>query len=175
MTQNPKEDAMRWKFLVALVIAVVGIAVYVGDVRATPSGGQSTNILAKSLFGALEVNSHTIPADTWQTQLRTHGQSDVYVVDNTFAPGGTSGWHSHPGPSLIFVVGGTITNYESSGGVCSTHEYTAGSGFVDEGGGDVHMLRNNGTTPAETIAVQFLPTGATRRIDEPDPGTCPGQ
>lgn len=166
---------MRWKFLMTLVIAAAGLALYVGEVHATPSGGQATSILAKSLFGELDINAHTIPADTWQARLRTHGNSDVYVVDNTFAPGGTTGWHSHPGPSLIFVVSGTITNYESSGGSCSTHEYTAGSGFVDEGGSDVHMLRNNGTTQAETIAVQFLPTGATRRIDEPDPGTCPGQ
>jgi hypothetical protein len=31
------------------------------------------------------------------------------------------------------------------------------------------MLRNETNQPAETIAVQFLPEGATRRIDEPEP------
>jgi len=34
------------------------------------------------------------------------------------------------------------------------------------------MLRNNGTVQAETIAVQFLPTGTDRKIDEPDPLNC---
>ena len=34
------------------------------------------------------------------------------------------------------------------------------------------MLRNNGTVQAETIAVQFLPKGADRKIDEPDPLNC---
>jgi hypothetical protein len=45
----------------------------------------------------------------------------------------------------------------------------AGSGFVDEGGDHVHMIKNNGPAPLRTIAVQFLPTGATRRVDAPDP------
>jgi hypothetical protein len=57
---------------------------------------------------------------------KTHGQSDVYVVDNKFAPGGTAGWHSHPGPSLILVVAGTVTNYLGDDPNCTPHTYTAG-------------------------------------------------
>ena len=94
------------------------------------------------------------------------------MVDNKFAPGGTTGWHSHPGPSLIFVVSGTITNYLAKDPTCTGHPYSAGSGFTDPGGASIHMLRNEGMVPAETVAVQFLPTGADRRIDEPDPGNC---
>ena len=36
----------------------------------------------------------------------------------------------------------------------------------------VHTLRNEGSTEAETIAVQLLPTGSERRIEKPDPGNC---
>jgi hypothetical protein len=50
--------------------------------------------------------------------------------------------------------------------------YPAGSGFLDPGDGHVHLLRNEGSVSAETIAVQILPAGAVRRIDVPDPGTC---
>ena len=98
--------------------------------------------------------------------------SDFYVVDNKFIPGGTTGWHSHPGPSLIFVVDGAITNYHGDDPSCAGQTYTKGQSFVDEGGSDVHMLRNEGAVPAETIAVQFVPAGANRRIEEPDPGNC---
>ncbi len=111
----------------------------------------------------------------WRVDLRTHGQSDLYSVENVFAPGASTGWHSHPGPSFILVVSGTVTNYEGGGGHCSSTQYSAGSGFVDAGGHDIHMVKNNTSQPAETIALQVLPKGATRRIDEPDPGTCPGQ
>jgi hypothetical protein len=58
--------------------------------------------------------AHTIRADQWQAQIRTHGQSDVHVVDNKFAPAASPGWHSHPGPGLILVLSGTVTNYEAS-------------------------------------------------------------
>ena len=65
-----------------------------------------------------------------------------------------------------------MTNYTSDDPSCTPHVYNAGSGFVDPGGHDEHILRNEGSVVAETIAVQFLPKGATRRIEEPDPGNC---
>jgi quercetin dioxygenase-like cupin family protein len=164
----------RWAF--ALLIALVASGLYVGNVLATPSSGLTTTILAKSLFDEFNIKAHTVPADTWQARLQTHGQSDVYVVDNklaaktTTAPGGTTGWHSHPGPSLILVVAGTVTNHTADN--CAGQAYSAGSGFIDAGGDDPHMLSNDGSVQAETIAVQLLPTGAPRRIDEPAPANC---
>ena len=110
---------------------------------------------------------------SWSASLRTHGRSDVYVVDNKFSPGATTGWHSHPGPSLILVVTGTVTDYMGDDPACSPHIYSAGTGFVDPGGDDVHMLRNETTDPAETIAVQLLPTWRPEKIDATAPANCP--
>ena len=82
-------------------------------------------------------------------------------------------WPAPAGPSLIFVVAGTVTNYTSDDPTCTPHVYTAGSSLVDPGGDDVHILRNEGSVAAETIAVQFLPQGVPRRIDvTPAPGNC---
>ena len=159
---------------IATVGALVGAALIVRPAQATPSTGVDTTILAQSLFDEIHVKAHTRLPERWNAQLKTHGQSDGYVVDNKFAPGGTSGWHSHPGPSLIYVVAGTVTNYTSDDPSCTPQVYTAGDGFVDPGSGDVHLLRNETSAPAETIAVQLLPTGAPRRIDiTPAPGNCP--
>jgi hypothetical protein len=48
-----------------------------------------------------------------------------------------------------------------------------GQGFIDSGK-DVHILRNEGSVLAETIAVQLLPANTpSRRIDQPAPGNCP--
>lgn len=161
---------LRW----ALVVGAIAAAAYGGNVLATPPSGLTTTILAQSAFDEIDVNAHTLPADVWQARLKTHGLSDVYVVDNKIAPGGTTGWHSHPGPSLILVVAGTVTNYTSDDPTCTPHVYTKGQGFIDSGGGDVHILRNESSSvPAETIAVQLLPKGAVRKIDEPAPGNCP--
>jgi quercetin dioxygenase-like cupin family protein len=163
---------MKSKWIWALLVGVLGTAVYAGNVMATPSSGLTTTILAKSLFGQIDVKAHTTPADLWQARIKTHGLSDVYVVDNKLAPGGTTGWHSHPGPSLILVVAGTVTNYIGDDPTCTGHAYTVGTGFIDPGGADVHTLRNEGSIQAETIAVQLLPKDAVRRIDKPDPGNC---
>ena len=97
----------------------------------------------------------------------------MYVVDNKFAPGASTGWHSHPGPSLILVVAGAIANYTGDDPTCQPHVYTTGTGFIDPGGQDKHMLQNETGAPAETIAVQLLPNHADRRTDAPAPQNCP--
>jgi len=155
---------------VLAVAAVAGLSA--SGVLATPPSGQTTTTYAKATVGPLDLKAKAHPANSWRGRLRTHGQSDFYVVDNKFAVGGTSGWHSHPGPSLIFVVAGQITNYLGEDPTCTPHVYTAGQAFTDEGGADVHLLRNEGTVQAETIAVQFVPKDVNRRIDKPDPGNC---
>lgn len=162
------------KALWVVAVVMAGIGAYAANVLATPAGGQSTTTLGKALAAA-PVNltgRAQQPEGGWRARLRTHGFSDFYVIDNKFTPGGTSGWHSHPGPSLIFVVAGQITNYLGDDPSCTPHVYSAGQSFTDEGGTHVHMIRNEGSVDAETIAVQFLPKDALRRIDAPDPLSC---
>ena len=159
---------------IAAIGALVGAAQLVVPARATqPTPQVTATVLAKSLFDQIHFNAHANIPHRWKAQLKTHGQSDVYVVDNKFPPGATVGWHSHPGPSLILVVAGTVTNYLGDDPSCTPHVYAAGAGFVDPGSGHVHLLRNETSTSAETIAVQLLPKDAARRIDVPDPGNCP--
>ena len=170
------------KWVVVALVAVLGAGLYVGHVLATPGSGLTTTIYAKSLFDPVKLKGFAQLPDMqqrkfhwgnfWKARIKTHGLSDIYVVDNKLTPGGTTGWHSHPGPSLVFVVAGTVTNYVGSDPRCKGKSYSAGSGFTDPGGDSVHMLRNEGTVTAETIAVQFLPTGADRRIDMAEPGNC---
>ena len=51
----------------------------------------------------------------------------VYIQSNTWAaaqPGQTvpnTGWHSHPGHSLIIVTSGTLTDYEADDPTCTPH------------------------------------------------------
>jgi quercetin dioxygenase-like cupin family protein len=138
-----------------------------------PAPEVSTTILARSLFQQIQVKARTPAPDRWRAQLKTHGQSDVYVVDNKFPPQASTGWHSHPGPSLILVVAGTVTNYPGDDPSCTPRAYSAGAGFIDPGSGHLHMLRNETGTDAETIAVQLLPKDAARRIPADAPSGCP--
>ena len=160
---------MKKKWICAVLIGVLAMAGYAGNVLATTGPAVTTTILGRSVFPGFTVSGQSIPPGLWDAAVTTHGISDVYVVDNKFAPGATTGWHSHPGPSMILVVAGSVTNYTSD---CTVHTYTAGTGFIDSGGTDVHTLRNQGSVQAETLAVQLLAKDAPRKTKAPEPGNC---
>jgi quercetin dioxygenase-like cupin family protein len=161
-------------------ITIVTIAFYDSRIAmATEAEGYKSNLLALGRFREIDVTSAFQSGQkavgdeqAWELLQQTRGLSDVYVQSNTWAPGGSTGWHTHPGQSLVIVTAGTVTDYEGRDPECRPHVYTKGMGFVDPGGEHVHNLRNEGDVEARTIAVQFIPADAARRIDVADPGTC---
>jgi quercetin dioxygenase-like cupin family protein len=153
---------------ITLIVAVSGSTWIADPAYATAASGFTAAQQWKGTYGALDVNA--VKTDAWDVKIRSKDTSDVYVTRNAIDVGGQSGWHTHPGPSLITVTLGEITVYESS--LCTPVRYHAGEGFVDEGGGHVHLIRNESGAAAETVAVQFVPRGATRRIDAPEPSNC---
>ena len=70
------------------------------------------------------------------------------------------------------VTAGAVTEYEGDDPNCTPHVYGQGMAFADPGGDHVHPIRNEGSVPAATVAVQLIPAGAPRRVDAPAPGTC---
>ena len=177
---------MRVKLIGGLSLSalLVSLSGYGSTVWATPSSGFTSTTLAVGRFGDIDVNNLSFfPEDSpgdlhpgnnlWMSLQKTKGPSDLYVQSNLWTPGGSSGWHTHPGHSLITVTAGTVTAYEADDPSCTPHEYIVGQGFVDAGGDHVHLLRNEGLVDARTITVQLLPAGAARRIDEAASPHCP--
>ena len=173
---------MKRKWALALGVAALGVTVYASGVLATPatSPGFSGSTLAKATYGAIDSHQHPVPA-AWDELIKTKGDSDLYVQQNTWNPdlcGGcipSTGWHTHPGPSFIIVTRGSITAYDSDDPSCAPHVYTANTpdnALIDDGGGHVHLIRNESGALAQTVAVQLIPAGAERRQDAPDPGNC---
>jgi quercetin dioxygenase-like cupin family protein len=102
--------------------------------------------------------------------------ADFAVQQVTIAPGGATGWHTHPGPALVLVKSGEFTLYNARDAGCSGTTYKAGQSFVDEGFGNVHIGRNEGATNLELYVVYFAPAPAGQpvRIDaaKPAASTC---
>jgi hypothetical protein len=145
----------------ALVACAVG-GFAAGLAWATPGLGITTTIISgPTLLNAIHVKSKS---DVNEVDLKTKGLSDVYVVQNVIVPGGNTGWHSHPGPS---IVSGEATEYRSDDP--NPTVYDAGTAFVDEGGDHAHLIVNEGDQNLVLVAFQILPNGAPRRIDVPAP------
>jgi quercetin dioxygenase-like cupin family protein len=156
----------------ALVITAVFTAV---PARATPSCGLASETLALGHFpsGSLDLMCNEFREFGWFLKTIVKGDSDVYVIRNTWPVGAHSGWHTHPGPSLITVISGELTVYEADNPTCTPTVYHAGESFTDLGCGDVHLIRNEGTDCAVNIVVQIVPAGQPRRIDADQPANCP--
>jgi quercetin dioxygenase-like cupin family protein len=107
----------------------------------------------------------------WKAKIKTKGVSDLHVNEVTIQPGGTLGWHYHPGPSFVTVKSGTATFYMGNDPTCTPHVIPTG-GTLFEPANMVHIVRNEGTVPLVNVVVQLIPTGAPRLISVPSPGNC---
>ena len=185
--KNLTKPAQKIAYLALFGAVIALMALYeASKVQATPANKFTGTTLAVGKFDRISVFNHTIVEGAepnnknWLSIQKTQGTSDLYVQSNVWQPGGSTGWHTHPGHSLITVTAGTVRAYEGDDPTCTPTEYTVGMGFVDPGNGHVHNLRNEGTVEARTVAVQLIParpdgssSAPDRRIDVDNPGNCP--
>jgi len=159
---------MRKRLLLAIAAASIAAVAFGGIVLATASSGVTTTSIGS---GHLSPVNFTVKTGDWMLGLRTKGVSDVIVTESVLTPGGTFGWHSHPGPSLVVVKAGTLSFYRGDDPTCTAQIYQAGDVFIDPGN-VVHVGRNEGSVNLDIITTRLIPRGATARIDEPAPGNC---
>ena len=148
-------------FLLLTPLALVSTA------RATPPSNAHSTALGRIHLRPFHERSHGFT-------ISSNHPTDVVVLTTTIKPGGSTGWHSHPGPAFIVVVRGTLTVYDGNDPACTPHRYGPGTGFLDPGFGHVHIARNEGSTPVTVVQTYLdVPPGGSPRIDEPAPGNCP--
>jgi quercetin dioxygenase-like cupin family protein len=178
---NPLTHFNKIRILPLLIApALITLATFTPvPARATDSCGVvSVNLLdpvSAGYFpnGLLNLMCNEFDQYGWNLKTKIKGDSDLYVTQHTFPIGAYTGWHTHPGPSLITVISGELTVYEADNPTCTPTVYHAGESFTDIGCGDVHLVRNDGTVCAVDVAVQIVPHGQPRRIDADQPANCP--
>lgn len=165
---------------VATVTAIAAAVLIDVPAIATPSGGGfASTQLYFGTFGPIDLKADKVgkALDKWDLMLKSKGLTDIRISRVSFPAGATSGWHSHPGPNLLIVNQGTVTEYEESNPLCTGVTHTAGTAtgtFQDEGGDHAHLVRNETGAAAEVIAIALYPNGVTPlRNDEPRPTNCP--
>ena len=171
----------QFKRILILPLLIALALVVAAPALATPQSGVTSVAIANGTFADIGIFTRTdidpsVATHFWQVIIDTKGASHLYVVQNTVVPGGTFGWHSHPGPRLVIVKSGTATEYEGNDPTCTPHVYQAPSTFVDAGEASGHLVRNESTTDnLVVIVVRLIPEALvpTQRIDKPNPGYCP--
>ena len=151
----------------ALAVTAAGLAagmLSASPAHATPPTGVTTEILGDGTTLA----GFMIRVDG--IKVESKDAAGFTVAHLTFAPGGTTGWHVHPGPVLVIVTTGSVTKYSAQD--CTAQTYTAGQAFVENGPADENMVRNDGSVPAETIVTFITPPGVPIRGDAPSPPAC---
>lgn len=151
----------------SLALAVIGLVMSAGAVLAThTSSGLSSTLLGRATWDRADLSAlaHELGS------LHRLAGSDVAVVRATLAPGGTTDWHGHPGPSVVVVTSGTIRVLEPAPGKgCVVTDYAAPRAFFHSEG--AHNFVNPSNTTAEFLVTYFAPAGPLLS-HEPDPGTC---
>ena len=69
------------------------------------------------MYGPIDIKADK--TEKWDLFLKTKADSDVYVIRNAIAIVGQSGWHTHPGPSLITVTVGEVVVYDGENPLCT--------------------------------------------------------
>ena len=113
--------------LALIAISAAAVASSYGD----PSALTVTPLANATLAGPVHIKHGGV-------QIDTRGPRDTLVARLDFADGGTTGWHTHPGPVIVAVASGTLVlHHPTRNGGCTTETFGPGTGFIEEGG-DIH-------------------------------------
>ena len=156
----------RTTLLVTLGVSVLALlALVVGAALATQPKGVTPTPLTRATLGKFEAQNNGIEAESDRTS------ADFALAKVVIEPGGTTGWHHHPGVALVSVNSGAVTEYDKN---CHKSVFKAGEGFF-ETNGEVHVVRNKGKANAVLYVTFIAPTKTPADgllIDDPKPKGC---
>ena len=152
---------------------VAGLLVIASAALATPGIGViSAPVHARgTLLERMKVHSEA------GIKLKSKYPLDIVTQSISIAPGGSTGWHSHPGPVFVTVRAGALRIVYANDRRdrhCLGTTYNAGQSFIDRGDENVHTAYAVGPTGVELWATYLVPgaPNAPFRLDASEPGRC---
>ena len=157
---------------VKFVIGGASIAfVIAGLAMATPTIGAWYNVILSTGTANRDVNVHAHVAlpgteEGFSAELETEGPSNFIVQEVKFSPGGTTGWHTHPGILLLSLAAdsGPVDWYDAN---CAKHVYNAGDSWTE--GTKLHDVVNSSSLDAHFLVTYVVAKGVNKRTDQPAP------
>ena len=143
-----------WMLGVATLVAALAVGVLGKD----DARGQAPPLQIIPLAQGTSYDNNVI--------VHLKGPSDVLQAQLVFQPGAATGWHTHPGPVVVVIKSGALSETHSDG--CTT-VHPAGSVFF-EARNEVHNALNQTSAVTEVYAMFLSPEGAQPLIPAADPG-----
>ena len=168
---------------------------------ATPGRGFTSTVIARGMFGqnftfgtptvavvkrkiriktksGVVTRTVKIKVDSIQRAISCEPSNpcDTAFQQAMIPPGGSSGWHTHPGATFVAVAQGEGTIYRVIGSECRAEKIGVGTGFAQMPT-ELHVVRNEGSVPFVVYTLYVLPRGTPNtgiRVDQPQPAACPG-
>jgi hypothetical protein len=150
--------------VVAATVGLVGVGVLAPEAVASPPSGFTATVLVKAdLDRTVHVNSDDV-------KLKTKTPTDVMVQEIVQAPGGSSGWHHHPGIVIVAVKSGSVSVWDSD---CNRTTYGPGlpdgAVFVEGGDEPGQVTSSGGATLYATFVAPSAEPPVFRIEDDPPP------
>jgi quercetin dioxygenase-like cupin family protein len=139
------------------VLATLGVAATIAGVRIPHATAQTPPVQL------IPIGHGSTPDANFKA--KSNGPTDVEQDRLIFQAGSSTGWHIHPGPAIVIVTQGALTDYEEDG--CKT-VLPAGS-VLFEPEGKVHNLANETGGLSEILGTLILPAGSPLLIPTPPP------
>ncbi len=157
MERTRKHTRLRGAAAAVGAFAIAGTLGLAAVAVATPSTGTVSPVIIGVGSMSKGVRFHAAPG------------TNTVIADYTVGPNSSTGWHSHPGKTLVTVQSGTFTVYHDN---CRSRTYEPGDAFVERPS-SVHVGRNetNGTVKLGVVFFN-VPIGGSPRIDQPQPYGC---
>jgi quercetin dioxygenase-like cupin family protein len=128
-------------------------------------GKIAVGVLGLVLAGVLFAQTPTIKRNIVARQdVSVPGREGVVAMAE-IPPGGTAGWHTHPGDEMSYVMEG---DFELMIAGQPPKQYKPGEGFVIPAG-TVHNARNFGKGPARIVGVYVVDKDKPLAIPAPAP------
>jgi quercetin dioxygenase-like cupin family protein len=144
-----------------------------GVAMATPSLLVSYNVILSAGLADNDLHANgsvQLGDQDFTAAVHTYGASNIVVQEIKFSPGGTTGWHKHPGVVLLTLAAdsGPVDWYDAH---CGKVTYKAGDTWTEST--RLHDVVNNSSMDAHFLVTYLVPAadpvGSNKRTDEPAP------
>jgi quercetin dioxygenase-like cupin family protein len=154
-----------------LLGSALAASLTIGLAVATPTIGAFYNVILSTGTAEQDLHAHgqlviSGMDEDFGAVVATDGASNIIQQEVKFSPGGTTGWHTHPGIVILTLAAdsGPVDWYDSR---CGKTVYNAGDSWTE--GTKLHDVVNHGSTDVHFLVTYIVAKDVNKRTDQAAP------